>query len=270
MTTNRASKTAATNAPAGRLEIAIRPGVITPDWSVVTSETVREALEAIFRTCDWEERWAGLDDAEDRTRRAILEAYPRTGHAPSINELSLSMGFAPDQVRDLIAKLKARDMVVLDENGTTLAGAYPFIDRTTEHRVKVGETVLHAMCAIDALGTGAMMAKDVVIESTCRSCGSPIHVVTRDKGAALEAYSPTSAVVWTGIQYADRCAADSLCTVMAFFCSNAHLNSWRASQGSESRGFRLSMDEGLQMGKAIFMPLLAAASAEPMEETGVP
>ena len=131
MTATQASKTVATDAPTGHLEIAIRPGVITPDWSVVTSETVREALGAIFKICDWEERWAGLDGAQDRTRRAILEAYPRIGHAPSINELALSTGFAPEQVRDLVAKLKARDMVVLDRDGTTLVGAYPFIDRGT-------------------------------------------------------------------------------------------------------------------------------------------
>lgn len=261
MTATQASKTVATNAPTGRLEIAIRPGVITPDWSVVTSGTVREALGAIFETCDWEERWAGLDDAQDRTRRAILEAYARTGHAPSINELALSTGFAPEQVRDLVAKLKARDMVVLDRDGATLTGAYPFIDQGTEHRMKLGETVLHAMCAIDALGTGAMLGTDVVIESVCRFCGTPIRIETRDKGAALEGYSPTSAVVWSGIQYSDSCAADSLCTVMAFFCTDEHLQSWRDAQDRESKGFRLSMDEGLQVGKAIFMPLLATASA---------
>ncbi len=260
MTATQASKTVATNAPAGRIAIAIRPGVITPDWSVVTSGTVREALGAIFETCDWEERWAGLDEAQDRTRRAILEAYPRIGHAPSIDELALSTGFAPDQVRDLVAKLKARDMVVLDRDGTTLAGAYPFIDRATEHRMKVGETTLHAMCAIDALGTGAMLGRDVVIESACRSCGTSIRVETRDKGVSLADHSPRSAVVWTGVQYADRCAADSLCTVMAFFCSDVHLGSWRAGQNPEPKGFRLSMDEGLQVGKAIFMPLLATTS----------
>ena len=263
MTTTLTSKIEQTDAPSGRLEIAIRPGVTTPDWSVVTSQTVREALGATFETCDWEERWAGLDDAEDRTRRAILEAYPRTGHAPSIDELALSTGLAPDQVRGLVAKLAARDMVVLDENGTTLIGAYPFTDRDTEHRVRLGETVLNAMCAVDALGMGAMLGIDVVVESACRSCGTPIRVRTRENGAALADDAPTDAVVWAGVQYANSCAADSLCTVMAFFCSNAHLNSWRASQGSESRGFRLSMDEGLQMGKAIFMPLLAAASANP-------
>ncbi len=262
MTATQASKTATTDVPTGRTEITIRPGVITPDWSVVTSGTVREALGAIFETCDWEERWAGLDDAQDRTRRAILEAYARTGHAPSINELALSTGFALDQVRGLIAKLKARDMVVLDRDGTTLAGAYPFIDRPTEHRMKWGETALHAMCAIDALGTGAMLGTDIVIESACRSCGAPIHIETRDKGAALADHSPGSAVVWTGIQYAGRCAADSLCTVMAFFCSDGHLESWRDDQKPSANGFRLSLDQGLQMGRAIFMPLLAAASED--------
>lgn len=262
MTAPQATKTVTTDAPTGGLAIAIRPGVTTPDWSVVTSETVREALGAIFETCDWEERWAGLDDAQDRTRRAILEAYPRIGHAPSTNELALSTGFAPDQVRGLIAKLKARDMVVLDRDGTTLAGAYPFIDRATEHRMKLGKTALHAMCAIDALGTGAMLGTDIVIESACRSCGAPIRIETRDKGAALADHSPRSTVVWTGIHYADRCAADSLCTVMAFFCSDGHLESWRDGQIPRANGFRLSLDEGLQMGRAIFMPLLATASED--------
>ena len=261
MTATLTSRAEATDAPGGRLEITVRPGVTTPDWSVVTSETVREALGAVFETCDWEERWAGLDEAEDRTRRAILQSYPLTGHAPSIDELALSTGFAPDQVRDQIAKLKARDMVVLDRDGTTLTGAYPFIDRPTEHRVHLGETVVNAMCAIDALGAGAMLGIDAVVESACRSCGAPIRIETRGKGAGLADHSPRSAAVWTGIQYADRCAADSLCTVMAFFCSDGHLESWRDGQNPRANGFRLSLDEGLQMGKAIFMPLLAADSA---------
>ncbi len=260
MTAALTSKTPTADAPTGRVEIAIRPGVTTPDWSVVASETVRDALGAIFETCDWEERWAGLDDAEDRTRRAILEAYPQTGHAPSINELALSTGFARDQVRDLIAKLKARDMVILDRDGTKLAGAYPFIDRATEHRVHLGGTVLNAMCAVDALGMGAMLGINTVVDSACRSCGAPIRVETRGKGAGLADHSPRSAVVWTGIQYADRCAAESLCTVMAFFCSDGHLESWRDGQAPRATGFRLSPDEGLQMGRAIFTPLLAAAS----------
>jgi mercuric reductase len=270
MTASQAIESSTNKTTAGRLEITARPGVTTPDWSVVTSGTVHEALGAIFETCDWADRWAGLDEAQDRTRRAILNAYPRIGRAPSINELALSTGIAPDQVHGLIIKLAARDMVVLDPDRATLVGAYPFIDRETEHRVQLDENILHAMCAIDALGAGAMLSTDTVIESVCRSCGVPIRIGTRDRGLSLADNTPIEAVVWTGVQYADRCAADSLCTVMAFFCSDEHLDSWREKQKPTPNGFRLSLEEGLQMGKAIFMPLLAAAHAETFEETDVP
>ena len=262
MTAAHASRTPATGADAEIVEIAIRPGVTTPDWSVVTSETVREALGAVFETCDWEQRWAGLDAAEDRTRRAILAAYRRNARAPSTNELTLSTGFTPDQVCDLVANLKARDMVILDRDGTKLIGAYPFRDGGTEHRVQLGEAVLHAMCAIDALGAGAMLGTDVVIESACRFCGAPIRIETRNRGQALAACSPMSAAVWSGIEYSNGCAADSLCSVMAFFCTDDHLDSWRDGWDTKPRGFRLSMNEGLQMGKAIFMPLLAIEETE--------
>lgn len=240
-----------------RKEVAVRPGVSTPDWSVVASRTVCSALEAIFESCDWSERWADLGEAEDLVRRAILEAYPRTGRAPSIEDLAQTTGFGPSRVRELLGQLKERDMVVLDPSGSHVIGAYPFMDRATEHRLIVGETPIYAMCAIDALGTAAMLGKDIAIESACRSCRTPVSIETREKGLALAGYAPGSAVVWSGIHYADRCAAGSLCTVMAFFCSDAHLNTWRAGQAAENRGFRLSMDEALQMGKAIFIPLLA-------------
>ena len=65
-----------------------------------------------------------------------------------------------------------------------------------------------------------------------------------------------------GVAYADGCAATSLCTVRAFFCSDEHLASWRETEHPDGKGFRLSMDEGLQTGVAIFAPLLAPASSE--------
>lgn len=123
MTITPTSRTEETGAPTVRPEIAIRPGVTTPDWSLVTSGTARDALGAFFETSDWRERWAGLDEAQDRTRRAILETYPRIGHAPSIDDLAEATGFEPGQLHDLVAKLAARDMVVLDPHDATLNGA---------------------------------------------------------------------------------------------------------------------------------------------------
>lgn len=262
MTSQPTLATSTAGTPVPRLEITISPGVIFPDWSVVTSDTVREALDATFEAFGVEKRWSGLDDAQDRTRRAILEHYAQTGHAPSNAQLAMSTGITPTGVRAALRKLRERDMVVLDHGGTAITGAYPFTERDTGHRIRLGNRVLNAMCAIDALGVGAMYGKDVAIDSICAACGEAIHVETRDDGAALAAVSPASAVVWLGVQYFGGCAADSLCRVMAFFCADAHLESWRNTNHPDVNGFRLSIDEGLQAGKAIFMPLLAASANE--------
>ena len=109
-----------------------------------------------------------------------------------------------------------------------------------------------------ALGVGAMYGRDVVIASRCLECGGPIHVETHDCGAALKRYTPARTVVWLATRLAaDGCAAKSACKSMAFFCSDDHLASWRKDGGAE--GFRLSIEEGLQVGRALFQPLLASA-----------
>jgi len=245
---------------AGRTGFAARPGVTTPDWSVVTSTIVGEALEDMFATCHWDRRWTGFDEDEDRTRQAVLTTWAEKGRAPSCDEIALITGFGSDQVDELFIKLAARDMVVLDQDKRAIVGAYPFVDRDTEHQVEVNGKTLNAMCAIDALGTGAMLASDTVIKSACRQCACDIEIQTGGLGAVLANYSPDEAVVWTGIQYSDNCSANSLCTTMAFFCSDDHLSDWRADHESEPHGYRLSMREGFEMGKAIFVPLLVASS----------
>lgn len=260
MSTTQTLATPASGASGRRLSILFRPGITFPNWSVVTSETVCQALDSIFEVFGIEQRWTGIEDAEDRVRRAVLDLYARLGHAPSITQLAEATAIAPDEVRGLVRKLRARDLIVLDETGETVVGAYPFRDRDTGHRVHLGDRVLNAMCAIDALGVGAMYDKDVTIDSVCAACGSEIRITTRDNGAAVDEVSPPSTVVWSGIRYADACAADSLCTVLAFFCSDEHLESWRKSKHPDVKGFRLSLDEGMQAGKAIFTPLLALDS----------
>lgn len=256
------TETASTMASDGRLEIPLSPGVTFPNWSAVESDHVRDALDAIFEAFGVEKCWTGMGDTEDRVRRAILDHYGKTGHAPSLARLAEITGLDGDKLGGLVKKLKGRDLLVLDESGAAITGAYPFTERDTGHRVHLGDVPLNAMCAIDALGAPAMYGTDAVVESSCRECGKPVRVTTRQVGNVLGEVSPTDAVVWSGIRYEDNCAADSLCTVMAFFCSDEHLEAWRSANHPGIQGFRLSMDEAMQAGKAIFMPMLANASPE--------
>ena len=239
-----------------RPDVRLRPGVMYPDWSVVTSDAVVQAIGELFAAADLVRRLSAITEVEDRLRRVILERYGDTGRPPSVRQMSSASGLAPDALSGVLAGLEARDMVLLDDGGG-VAGAYPFTEEDTAHRVTLDGRTINTMCAIDALGVGAMYDRDVVIASHCLNCGGPVRVETRDRGAALERYTPARTVVWLGTGYAGGCAAKSACRSMAFFCSDDHLASWRKDGAAE--GFRLSIDEGLQAGRALFQPLLASA-----------
>ncbi len=256
------SQAPAASRPGPRLEVTIRPGVVFPNWSAVRSERAEAAAFAIFEVFGIEKCWIDYRESEDRVRRAVLDHYASDGHAPSISQLSMVTDIAAGELRDLLTRLRKRDLLVLDESGERITGAYPFAEWDTGHRVHLKGRALHAMCAIDALGAGAMYGADVTIESACRACGEPIQVETADGGSALKAVTPATAVVWSGVEYAEGCAATSLCTVIAFFCSDEHLTQWREDEHPGVDGFRLSIDEAQQVGMAIFTPMLAPATSD--------
>lgn len=241
----------------GRLRVGLPSGATFPDWSAIGSDQAAAALGAILEAFGAGKCWAGLGAGEDRVRRAVLTHYGKTGHAPDLAQLAEATEFDQRDLRELLARLKARDIVVLDADGTSIVGAYPFTERDTGHRVGLGATTLNAMCAIDALGAGAMYGADAIIHSACRQCGAAIEIATGRRGRTIASFSPDGAVVWSGIRDSEGCAADSLCTVLAFFCSDAHLESWRDANHPEIEGFRLTLDEGMQAGRAIFAPMLA-------------
>jgi len=238
----------------------IRPGVLFPDWSVIRSPKAEATLGDIFALLNVERWWNNYSDTEDRLRRLLLQDYARHGRAPTLPALAATAGMSEDEAREVLVQLRARDLVVFDEEQDRIGGAYPFTDRGTEHRVLIDGLSVNAMCAIDALGAGAMYERDPKVASRCRACDLPISVETGARGAALASFSPQSAIVWTGLRYADNCAATSLCTVMAFFCSDEHLKEWRTANHPNIRGHRLSMEEAHEVGVAIFGPMLATAA----------
>ncbi len=240
----------------------LRPGVTFPDWAAVTSPAARKALLAILEATNAQSRLRGFSPAEDGVRAALLRHYAKQGRAPAIDELARRTDGSGSTVREILAHLAARDLDVLDGDRQRIIGAYPFTERDTDHRVRLGDQTVNAMCAIDALGAGDMYGRDVEIRSRCRTCGTPVEIATSKRGQALAQIKPATAIVWTGIREAQGCAASSLCTVIAFFCDDAHLEAWRARQDPEDTGFRLSIEEAMQIGRAIFAPSLRGLGAD--------
>jgi mercuric reductase len=133
----------------------VRPGVTFPDWSSVTSPVVKDALLAMVGSDHVLNRWSGYDPDADRVRVALLQLYVEHGRAPTTGALAERTGLSETAIRPLLEELHRRDLVVLD--GERIIGAYPFSDRDTGHRVTVDGCTLNAMCAVDALGIGAMI-----------------------------------------------------------------------------------------------------------------
>jgi hypothetical protein len=236
----------------------MRSGVAMPDWSMVTAEGARRALEAIGELEGLLDRFSNIEPIEDDVWRLVLEGYGEVGRALTVAEIVGRTGLDAEGIRGVLRRLRERDLIVLDAPGNSITGAYPFTDIATPHGVLLRGHVINAMCAIDALGAGAMYGEDVEIGSACHQCGRAIAITTRDRGHALQKVDPEETVVWAGLRYANGCAATSLCTVLAFFCSDAHLEAWRrVNAPGPSDGMRLTLTEAMEIGKAGFVPRLA-------------
>lgn len=235
----------------------IRPGVFRPDWTAVGKPAVRQALAGrIAARAGLLDRWTGkLGTDQDLVWRATLRVYADLGHAPQIADIVATTSFPADKVSALLVELEARDLIGLDRGSEQVRLAYPFTQAKTEHQVELNGRTLHALCAIDALGVGAMYGADTAIRSQCRHCGRAVRARTIEAGRVLASVDPSGSVVWYDFAY-DGSAATSCCPSIVFFCSDSHLEQWQLAQAGRRVGVRLAMDEALEVGRAIFGPVL--------------
>lgn len=239
-------------APVGA-HVELRPGVFRPDWSAVTTERAREALRGRdkARGCLPHAWLEALRPLEDMVWRNSIELFAQLGRAPTFPELAAASGRPETSLESALNELQRRDLLGMTQNA--LEYVYPFTTRETGHRVHVHGQALNALCAIDALGVGAMLNTDVSIEAKCARCGSAIRITTAQGGCRLEVVSPTELVVWYEFSMYCNTAASSCCPEIAFFCSDEHLGMSRLDR----RGSRLTAREALEVGRAIFGPVLA-------------
>jgi hypothetical protein len=227
---------------------------IIPDWSVVTEPAARRAIEGILAAGHYDSRFGGLGADTANVLAELLSLYVQLGRAPTVQEIAAQARLSAPVVSDHLVRLRKRDLILFDPGRSAILGAYPFTEADTGHSVTFDKTgvTLATMCAIDALGAGAMCREDVTIRSACRACESPVIARTADQGMVLREVTPAESVVWVGLEQSRGCAANSLCTALLFFCSDEHLARWRAN-GVAGDGYRLSIEEAFQVGKALFI-----------------
>ena len=252
--------------------VEIRPGVCRPDWSAVTTPAARHALSGrMAARAGLLDKWSqALEPNEDLVWRMALDLYAKNGRPPRASEIAACSDISEERVRVVLHKLQLRDLVGLEPGTDAICYAYPFTETQTGHHVALKSHTLNSLCAIDALGVGRMYRSDVTVESRCRLSGGSVRVTTGDEGRTLRNVSPAGAVVWYDFAYEGGAAANSCCPSIAFFCSEEQLRRWLDQQSSPRHGVMLVMEEALEVGRAIFGPVLTVPDQVSEEESRAP
>ena len=198
------------------------------------------------------ERLAGTSEHAQALYRAVLPPFAATGAPPSLPAAAEHAGLSTEQAAAALRELAEADVVALDDDGD-LVGAFPLSATPTRHRVQVGDRpVLHAMCAIDALGVPAMLGEPGVISSVDPADDSPVTVTVGVDGTL--AADPPAAVVLLGAS-GDGGLASSACPVIDFYASaeNAH----QALSRPGLSGDVLTVADAHALGVALFADLPA-------------
>ncbi len=194
-------------------------------------------------------RAARLDPQEERVRRHLLQSLA-AGVTPRVTTLAKHCGLSPLHVREILRRLAALDLLLLDSTGETVLVAYPFSATPTPHRILLTKREVFALCAVDALGIPAMLHEEANISSSCAHCGSPVEVQARPE--RVMRYLPAETVVWFPTSADDGGpVAESRCPSTNFFCTADHLEAWRQTKG-QPPGVTLSLPEAFEAGREIF------------------
>jgi len=194
----------------------------------------------------------------------ILRHFAAQGRPPTEAEVQTALGLlTKSAAEDLLAGIEQAGAIYRDPASGAIVAAYPFSAVPTEHRlVLAGGQQVYAMCAVDALGTSAMLGEPVSIRSVCHHCGVPVTIdVDGDaepavgSGFGVSNVVPAETVVW----YADpeNCcvAATEQCPHINFFCGPEHRATWRAEHPAQA-GRDMALEEALARGIAVFGHLL--------------
>ena len=138
--------------------------------------------------------WGTLDDREREARRAVISLIAG-GKAPGAEALAEALGCSRAASTELLDALVDKGFVVRGGTEGSIVAAYPLSARPTRHRVTLaGGRRVHALCAMDALGTSQLFGTSAAIESSCPHCGQTVRLEVQD--GEVQQRDPSTAVLW--------------------------------------------------------------------------
>ena len=121
-------------------------------------------------------------DLEVRAKLAIYQHFAAVGSRPSPEDIGARLGVGVPRVRELLGRLRAQRVLVLEGDGETIRMAPPFSGVPTQHRVRSAGVSYYANCAWDALGIPAALHQAATVHSRCEQSLEPLELAVSDRG----------------------------------------------------------------------------------------
>jgi len=121
-------------------------------------------------------------ELEVRAKLAIYGHFAAVGSRPSVDDIAARVGAAAPQVREILGRLRAQRVLVLEADGESIRMAPPFSGVPTQHRVTSGGVTYFANCAWDALGIPAALRRAATVHSRCEQSLEPLELAVSDGG----------------------------------------------------------------------------------------
>ncbi len=119
---------------------------------------------------------------ETDAKLAIYRHFAQRAVAPSTDEIAEALEIDREAVPGLLAALRRKRVLWLEDDGRTIRMAPPFSAVETQHRVEVDGRTYFANCAWDAFGIPAALHRPGVVRSRCEQTREPLELEVGDDG----------------------------------------------------------------------------------------
>jgi len=121
-------------------------------------------------------------ELEVRAKLAIYEHFAAVGSRPSVDDIAARVGVTVPGVREVLGRLRAQRVLVLEADGESIRMAPPFSGVPTQHRVTSAGASYFANCAWDALGIPAALGRAATVHSRCEQSLESLELAVSDRG----------------------------------------------------------------------------------------
>jgi hypothetical protein len=113
---------------------------------------------------------------DDQIKLAVYRHFAETGQRPTPEEIASRASSDSRTVIEAYGRLRAKRILVLENDGSSIRMAPPFSGVPTQHVVESNGVHYFANCAWDALGVPAALGQRAIVHSRCEQSTEPLRL----------------------------------------------------------------------------------------------